>query len=197
MGEVDKNRCREKGELVANMTSSAKVAYLALVGHPLLEVASIVTLRGQTVDLLHHFIFYFNDIAESCLAEPEPVTDSFGTRFEHAISEMELSRRNTLLLCHVREKLQRFLYAHDIAYLVVNNLAQYQYLQLPYNVNQVWSECTPSIEALHIKKDIRERILEGVQCRGHLSSYYQFDNTKEATCALMLAARMAYDLNYV
>ena len=185
-----------KRELVASMASSRKVVYLALVGYPILEVASIVTSRGQTVDIFHHFVNYFNDTwLESCLAEQEPITDSFGTRFEHAISEAELGQ-NGLSLKHVQAKFRRFLSSHDISCLVVNNLEQYQYLTLPVDANHVWYECNNPIAAT-VEKEMKVRILQEKRCLGHRSIYYEWDGKKEPTCALQSAAKMVYELNYV
>ena len=112
------------------MPSCGKVVYVALVGYPILEIAAIATSGGQTVDVFHQFLSYFNDIAESYLKELKPITDSFGTRFEHAIGEIELGQ-NDVSLTQAQENLRRFLSAPEVSWLVVNNLKHYQYMKLP------------------------------------------------------------------
>ena len=177
------------------MSSSGKVVYVALVGYPILEVAAIATSHGQTVEVFHQFVSYFNDIAESYLKEQEPLTDSFGTRFEHAIGEVQLGQ-NGVSLHQAQENLRRFLSALDVSWLVVNNLQHYQFLNLPVDANQVWNESNKSMTAM-IKQEMKVRILQGKSCYGHHSLYYRFVGQKEPKCALMSAAKMAHELNYV
>jgi len=165
------------------MTSSEKVVYIAFVGHPVLEVAAIVTCKGQVIDIFHEFINYFNGILESYHSEQEPLTDSFGTRFEHAIGENELDQVG-LSFCQVQEKLCRFISTHDTELtIIVNNLSLYQGMALPRDANRVWN--LPGNKTFKTS----DTILQGRRCFGHHSVYYQYD-TKEPDCALTLAAMM-------
>ena len=177
------------------MPSCGKVVYVALVGYPVLEIAAIATSRGETVDVFHQFVSYFNDITESYLKEQEPITDSFGTRFEHAIGEIELGQ-NGVSLTQALENLRRFLSTSEVSWLVVNDLKHYQYLNLPVDANQVWHESNKPITAM-VKQEMKARILQGKRCYAHRSLYYRFDGQKEPKCALMSAAKMVHELNYV
>lgn len=174
-----------RSKSVTTMTSHKKVVYIALVGHPVLEVAAITARHGYVTDLFHHFITYFNGVSESFHIEPEPVTDSFGTRFEHAIGEDELDKFG-FSLCYVQEKLRRFLSTYEADHIViVNDILRYDEMKPQVNATGVWSKTTTT--PLH--RNELKLIFQDYACSGHLSSYYQCHST-EPECALVLAGMM-------
>ena len=180
------------------MASSEKVVYIALVGHPVLEVAAIVTDHGRAIDLFHEFVNYFNGVLmESYSREQEPVTDSFGTRFEHAIGEDELDRVG-LSLYQVQEKLRRFMTAHGTNLtIIVNDLSLYHEMKLSFDANRVWDASHKSfkmLKELFYKNTLIKDIVQGRRCIGHRSAYYRCCS-KEPVCALMLAALMVQESN--
>ena len=181
------------------MASSEKVVYIALVGHPVLEVAAIITDHGRAIDLFHEFVNYFNGVLmESYYREQEPVTDSFGTRFEHAIGEDELDKVG-LPLYQVQEKLRRFITAHGTNLtIIVNDLSLYHEMKLSFDVNRVWHTSNKIFKMLkelfYKKKSSLNEIAQGRRCIGHRSVYYQY-GWKEPACAFMLAALMVQESN--
>ncbi|MEL7523217.1 MAG: hypothetical protein AAGJ80_16655 [Cyanobacteria bacterium J06553_1] len=195
---VYKNQCWGNVKSVITMSSSEKVLHIALVGHPVLEVAAIVTCDGRVIDTFHEFVNYFNGVYEGFRREQEPVTDSFGTRFEHAIGEHHLDQCG-LSLAEVQENLRRFVTTHiDNVKVIVNDLSQYHSMNLNLDANHVWNPrntFSRIVKKIFFKEMPMENILQGKRrCNGHRSAYYRLC-TREPDCALKIAAVMVQDSN--
>ena len=155
--------------------------YLALVGNPVVEIAAVVYLNGISIEYFHEFINYFNGILNESYSEIYPITDSFGTRFEHAISENDLhdwGQANE----RVVENLNTFLNdSYGDSYLSVNDIEKFNSLNIHHEIDRLWdATTTTSLQLMSHSK----------RCKSHRSTYY-YNDTKAPICARTIATTMA------
>lgn len=170
------------------MDASGKVVvYIALIGNPAIEVAGLCVLHNRVIDMFHEFITYFNNTSESYLTEAEPTTDSFGTRFQHALSEHELDYWGRPFY-QVQQIVERFLKTHTAIQntIIVNDFHKYK--DLVQTHFDAIIQCSPTTTTTTSTKR-HALFLQGKQCRAHRSLYYQL--SQEPMCALHCVATMA------
>ena len=177
--------------------NNEEVAYVALVGEPVVEVAVIVTRCGIIVNKFHEFVNYFN--LEDQLTEMEPVTDSFGTRFEHGIGEMELDHAG-IPLPVVQEKLRLFLSIFGSKLKIIVNechdnatTLQYDEMKQLREPNGVWHLRVNSSSQRWSWETLKQVPQITQQCTAHRSAYYKGSHHPE--CALRFAYIMAMKAN--
>ena len=176
------------------MSHYEEVAFIAMVGEPIVEVAAVVTRRGNVVNKFHEFVNYFNVNFEGNRVEMEPVTDSFGTRFMHGIGEMELECAG-LPLPIVQERLRLFLSIFGPKLKVIvnenhTNCETIQYREMKQSIESVdvWCMYMSCYSNQWLQEKLKQT-LQITQCTGHHSGYYQ--SKFEPVCALRVAYIMA------
>lgn len=171
-----------------NSFEADKYICIAVLGSPVLEVAAVVRTTTDVFDVYHAIIAYNNHSTQEALYECEPTTDSFGTRFTHAISELELDHYG-LPIDIVRHQLDTFLNLNYEKCLVfVNDVESFQSLQIHREVLHM-TKCprSKSVEKTTLS------ILRVKKCQAHHSIY--FTNPWKPQCALALADAMSYSTN--
>ena len=171
------------------MASYDTVVYLALMGHPVLEVTTLVRRNQKTIETLHFLINHEQVISDETAYECPPRTDPIGTSFEHGISEHELEQFG-VSLTYAHNTLKSFLCdTYTKVPLIVNDYTRYQSLSIARNVTAFWNGdlMTDSPSDTH-------RLVLGKTCPAHHSSYYRID--RPPLCTLKVAAIMC-TWNYV
>lgn len=164
------------------MIDCEEVAFVALIGQPVLEVAAIVMRHGKMIDKFHEFVNYFNVNLEGYHTEMEPVTDSWGTRHTHGIGEMELDQVGKPLYI-VQDRLRLFLaiFGSNLKIIVNECERKYKTEELPTHSQQYsWKQF--------------KQALQMERCSGHRSIYFK-DRTHEPQCALRVACTMVMEGN--
>ena len=173
------------------MTDYEEVAYVAFIGEPTVEVAVIVTRHGKIVNKFHEFVNYFNVNLEGNQKEMEPITDSWGTRFCHAIGEMELDHVG-LPLHVVQERLRLFLSIFGSSLKIIVNESHYNQMKQSFE-SSVTCRIQWGDNSQRWTWEMLKQALQIAQCTGHRSGHYF--NECEPECALRVACIMLMKAN--